>query len=233
MSHYNVVNKPISSLQKKHNNITVDRTPQLEIPQVIHNSNDTITSEIILTTLHPLAHFRIVFSPSKRWTSMKVQTLYFVQDRYEDKDYARVAASSQHLTRCGEREMARKYTSTRSVQHLTLVRKNTSKITKLATKIDSSRNSNSRKALVVWNTRFTRTQWICAINQRKWRRRLRLWSRCWSSGRFCQRIQILQTVHQPQHNHGQSGHGVKEINHGKVIGNIVVLIWIGFMTASF
>ena len=29
-------------------------------------------------------------------------------------------------------------------------------------------------------------------------------------------------VHQPQHNHGQTNHGLKQINHGKVIGTILV-----------
>ena len=29
-------------------------------------------------------------------------------------------------------------------------------------------------------------------------------------------------VHQPPHNHGQTDHGLKQINHGKVIGNILV-----------
>ena len=34
-------------------------------------------------------------------------------------------------------------------------------------------------------------------------------------------INCLGLVHQPQRNHGQTGNGIKQVNHGKVIGNIV------------
>ena len=51
-----------------------------------------------------------------------------------------------------------------------------SKITRLAPKIGSCRNSKPAKFLVLWNTRFTRQQLLCPVKQRKWRGRLRLWS---------------------------------------------------------
>ena len=62
----------------------------------------------------------------------------------------------------------------------------TSKITRLAQKIGSCRNSKPAKFLVLWNTRFTRQQLLCPVKQRKWRGRLRLWSFQSSSDCLCQ-----------------------------------------------
>ena len=38
----------------------------------------------------------------QHWASMEIEILYFIQERYGDKDFAKVMASSRHLARYGE-----------------------------------------------------------------------------------------------------------------------------------
>ena len=142
---------------------------------------------------------------------MEVQIIHFAQCWNEDTDFARVVASSRHLTRFGEGEMARTYTGTRSVrkQRSYVCAQSTLKITKLATKVGTCSNSNWRKPLVVWTTRFTRKQWWCSINPLLIERRLMPTNV----------VNYLRPNHQLERNHGQTDHGIKEMNHGKVTGN--------------
>ena len=64
---------------------------------------------------------------------MEVAILYFVQYWYEDRHFARVMASSRHLTRFGEGPKAKSYTYTRRVrrQNVAYMGKRTSNIAKL------------------------------------------------------------------------------------------------------
>ena len=72
--------------------------------------------------------------------------------------------------------------------------------------------SNSAHTSVLWTTRFTRQQLSCSINQRMWPERLRLWTLHWPSRPMWQL---------PQTGSSATDHDLKQINHGKVIGNIL------------
>ena len=88
----------------------VDRTlQQFNTPQIIHVSCAAITSEVTSNTLHP-PHI------SESLFIAKMLILYFVQDWSENNDFARVMASSRHLTRFAEGPMAQSYTCTRRVK---------------------------------------------------------------------------------------------------------------------
>ena len=127
MSHYNMVHKPISikkavntpagkvamdrdrgSVEKSSPcGMTIDATvhlvdrtlPQLRTPQIILDSSATIT----LNILHPPHISESVLDPQNVELQRKSRSY---SSFYEEKDFARVVASSRHITRFGEGSIA-------------------------------------------------------------------------------------------------------------------------------
>ena len=133
---------------------------------------------------------------------MEDRILYFVLDWYGDKDFARVVTSSRHLTRFGEGEMARTYTDTRSVrkQKRYVCAQSTWKVTKVG----------SEDRLV---QKFELKNGFGGVNYQIHQKATNMRHQTNESDE--------DDFDQPQRNHGQTDHGIKEIILCKVIGNIM------------
>ena len=150
---------------------------------------------------------------------MGVETWNFKQDWYEDKDFARVTASSRYLTRFGELlnhtfTSGTKESKTKSswAEHME------------DCKVDAgdwlAQNLELSKDFTLADLQIHQTAVSMPHQPTKVTRTTSI--REPSLIEPTNVTKCPKQVHQLQHNRGWSDHGLKQIRHGKIIGNILV-----------